>query len=58
MRRAIWPWVALVLGIAVTIAALFGNRLGLSTTPGFTWGQSVSVIIGLALISIGLWPFR
>ena len=50
--------IALVLGIVLGIVSLFADSLGLGASPGFGWKQTLGLVIGLALIALGLWRTR
>jgi uncharacterized membrane protein len=53
-----WSWLMLVVGIVLAIISIFADRIGLGVTPGFGWKQTLGLLIGVALIVLGLWRMR
>jgi hypothetical protein len=53
--RQAWSWLMLVVGLVLAIISIFADRIGLGATPGFGWKQTLGLLIGVALIVLGLW---
>jgi uncharacterized membrane protein len=45
----------LVVGVVLTFVSIFADQIGLGATPGFGWRQTLGLLVGLALIVLGLW---
>ena len=54
--RQTWLW--LMLGVALAFISIYGDRIGLGATPRFGWKQTLGLLVGLALIVLGLWRLR
>ena len=50
--------IVLVLGVLLALVSLFADALGVGGQPGFGWKQTVGLIVGLALVTFGLWRRR
>lgn len=48
----------LVIGILLALVSLFADALGVGGQPGFGWKQTGGLILGLALVGLGLWRRR
>jgi uncharacterized membrane protein len=48
-------WVMLVVGVVLAIISIFADRIGLGASPGFGWKQTLGLLVGVALIVLGLW---
>ncbi len=53
--RQAWSWLMLVVGVVLAFISIFADRIGLGATPGFGWEQTLGLVIGAALILVGLW---
>jgi hypothetical protein len=53
--RQAWSWVMVAVGVLLAIISIFADRIGLGATPGFGWKQTLGLLIGVALIALGLW---
>jgi uncharacterized membrane protein len=45
----------LVVGVVLAIISIFADRIGLGASPGFGWKQTLGLLVGVALIVLGLW---
>lgn len=50
--------ILLVVGILLVLVSLFADALGVGGQPGFGWKQTVGLVIGVALVALGLWRRR
>ena len=50
--------VVLIVGVVVALVSLLADRFGIGGTPGFGWKQTIGLVIGLALVALGLWRRR
>lgn len=48
----------LVAGLLLALASLFADPLGLGATSGFGWKQTLGLLVGAALVVLGVWPRR
>jgi uncharacterized membrane protein len=48
----------LVVGVVLALASILADRIGLGAMPGFGWKQTLGLLVGLALIVLGLWRRR
>lgn len=48
-------WLMLVVGVVLAFISIFADRIGLGVMPGFGWKQTLGLLVGLALIVLGLW---
>jgi len=48
----------LVAGLLLALVSLFADRLGLGATPGFGYKQTLGLLVGAALVVLGVWPRR
>jgi hypothetical protein len=54
--RQTWSWLMLlVVGVVLMFVSIFADQIGLGATPGFGWRQTLGLLVGLALIVLGLW---
>jgi hypothetical protein len=51
-----WSW--LMLGVVLAFISIYGDRIGLGATLRFGWKQTLGLLVGLALIVVGLWRHR
>ena len=56
--RQAWSWLMLAVGVVLAFIAIFADRIGVGATPGFGWKQALGLLVGLALIVLGLWRMR
>jgi len=56
--RSTWSRLMLVAGILLAFASLFADRIGLGATPGFGYKQTLGLLVGAALVVLGVWPRR
>jgi hypothetical protein len=56
--RRTWSRLMLVAGLLLALASLFADPLGLGGTPGFGWKQALGLLVGAALVVLGVWPRR
>ena len=56
--RRTWSWLMLVAGLLLALASLFADPLGLGATPGFGYKQILGLLIGAALVALGVWRRR
>jgi len=56
--RQAWAWLMLVVGVVLALASILADRIGLGAMPGFGWKQTLGLLVGLALIVLGLWRRR
>ena len=56
--RRTWSWLMLVAGLLLALASLFADPLGLGATPGFGYKQTLGLLVGAALVVLGVWPRR
>lgn len=47
-----------VVGIALSLVSLFADQLGLGREPRFGWKQWLGLVVGVALVLVGLWRRR
>jgi hypothetical protein len=48
----------LVAGLLLALASLFADRLGWGATPGFGYKQTLGLLVGAALVVLGVWQRR
>ena len=48
----------LAVGGVLAFISIFADRIGLGATSGFGWKQTLGLLVGLALIVVGLWRMR
>ena len=53
-----WGRGVLVAGVLLVLVSLFADPLGVGGEPGFGWKQTTGLVIGLALVALGLWRRR
>jgi hypothetical protein len=53
--RQAWSWLMVAVGVVLAMISIFADRIGLGATPGFGWKQTLGLLIGVALIALGLW---
>jgi len=51
-------WTVVGLGVLLVLVSLFADPLGLGRHPGFGWKQWLVLIIGAAVIMIGVYLLR
>jgi hypothetical protein len=47
--------VIVVLGVLLALVSIFADALGVGGQPGFGWKQTIGLVVGLALVGVGLW---
>jgi len=50
-----WSWLMLAVGVVLAVISIFADRIGLGATPGFGWKQTLGLLVGLALVVLGVW---
>ena len=50
--------VILAVGVLLALVSLFADVLGVGGEPGFGWKQTAGLVVGVALVAIGLWRWR
>ena len=50
--------VMVVVGVLLALLSLFADVLGVGAEPRFGWKQTVGLVVGVALVAIGLWRRR
>ena len=58
MKSPTLGWTVIGVGVLLVLISAFANRLGLGTYPGFGWKKTLGVVIGAAIILIGLYSGR
>ena len=58
MTQRGWALVILVVGVLLALVSLFADVLGVGADPRFGWKQTAGLVIGVALVAIGLWRRR
>ena len=58
MTRRGWNLVIVVVGVLLALVSLFADALGVGADPGFGWKQAAGLVVGVALVGIGLWRRR
>jgi hypothetical protein len=53
-----WIWLMLAVGILLALISLFADGIGLGSTPGFGWKQTLGLAIGVVVIVAALWRMR
>jgi len=48
----------LVAGLLLALASLFADRFGWGATPGFGYKQTLGLLVGAALVLLGVWRRR
>jgi hypothetical protein len=48
----------LVIGVLLALVSIFADSLGIGGKPGFGYKQTVGLVVGVALIALGLWRRR
>jgi uncharacterized membrane protein len=56
--RQAWSWFIVAVGVALAFISIFADRIGVGAMPGFGWKQTLGLLVGLALIALGLWRMR
>jgi len=56
--RRTWSWLMLVAGLLLALASLFADPLGWGATPGFWYRQTLGLLVGAALVVLGVWRRR
>lgn len=56
--RRTWSGLMLVAGLLLALASLFADPLGVGATPGFGYKQTLGLVVGAALVVLGVWPRR
>ena len=55
MNNPMPAWTVVGLGVLLVLVSLFADPLGLGSHPGFGWKQGLVLIIGAAVIMIGVY---
>ncbi len=55
MNNPMPAWTVVGLGVLLVLVSLFADSLGLGRHPGFGWKQWLVLIIGAAVIMIGVY---
>ncbi len=58
MNNPMPAWTVVGLGVLLVLVSLFADPLGLGRHPGFGWKQWLVLIIGAAVIMIGVYLLR
>ena len=58
MDNPMLAWVVIGLGVVLVLISLFADPLGLGRHPGFGWKQWLVLIIGAAVIMVGVYLLR
>ena len=58
MTRRGLALVILVVGVLLSLVSLFADTLGVGGEPGFGYKQTAGLVVGLALVALGLWSRR
>jgi hypothetical protein len=58
MNNSMPAWTVVGLGVLLVLVSLFANPLGLGRHPGFGWKQWLVLIIGAAVIMVGVYLLR
>jgi uncharacterized membrane protein len=45
-------------GVVLALISIFADRIGVGAMPGFGWKQTLGLLVGLAMIGLGLWRMR
>ena len=48
----------LVVGVLLALVSIFADALGVGGQPGFGWKQTGGLVVGVALVGLGLWRRR
>ena len=58
MDNPMRAWVVIGLGVLLILISVFADQLGLGRHPGFGWKQALVLIIGVAVILVGVYLLR
>ena len=58
MNNPMPAWTVVGLGVLLVFVSLFADPLGLGRHPGFGWKQWLVLIIGAAVIIVGVYLLR
>jgi len=58
MNNPMPAWTVVGLGVLIVLISLFADPLGLGRHPGFGWKQWLGLIIGAAVIMVGVYLLR
>jgi hypothetical protein len=58
MDNPMRAWVVIALGVLLVLISLFADQIGLGGLPGFGWNQGLVLIIGAAVILVGVYVLR
>jgi LPXTG-motif cell wall-anchored protein len=58
MDHRMGGWVVIAVGMLLVLISLFADQLGLGRQPGFGWIQWLVLIIGAAVIAVGVYLLR
>ena len=58
MNNPMPAWTVVGLGVLLVFVSLFADLLGLGRHPGFGWKQWLVLIIGAAVIIVGVYLLR
>jgi len=50
--------VILVVGVLLSLVSIFADTLGVGGEPGFGYKQTAGLVVGVALVALGLWSRR
>jgi uncharacterized membrane protein len=56
--RPAWTWIVLAVGVLLALISIFADQIGLGTTPGFGWKQTLGLVVGVVLAVLGVWRMR
>lgn len=56
--RPAWTWTVLVVGVLLALISIFADQIGLGTTPGFGWKQTLGLVVGVVLAVLAVWRMR
>lgn len=56
--RQAGSWVMVAVGVVLALISIFADQIGVGAMPGFGWKQTLGLLVGLAMIGLGLWRMR
>ena len=58
MTQRGWALVIVVVGVLLALVSLFADVIGVGGEPGFGRKQTAGLVVGVAMVAIGLWRRR
>ena len=58
MTRRGSAFVMVVVGVLLALVSIFADVLGVGGEPGFGYKQGAGLVVGVALVALGLWRRR